>query len=106
MSRIPFGEAVYIETADMILLMSPRSKAIVLPSRCVTDADAGRVRQAAFAAVPPSRQKLYKRFVSAAPRRLEPPDWTRDGDPADSTEWGGKRNIVFMWRIRRRNTAK
>ena len=62
----------------------------MLPSRCVTDADAYRVRQAAFAAVPPSRQKLYKRFVSAAPRRLEPPDWTRDGDPADSTEWGGE----------------
>ena len=89
-SRIPFGEAVYVETADLILLMSPRSKAIVLPSRCVTDADADRVRQAVFAAVPPSRQKLYKRFASVASRRLEPPGWMRDGDSPASSEWGGE----------------
>lgn len=34
---IHFGEnALYLETADMIALLSPASKAIVLPARCLT----------------------------------------------------------------------
>lgn len=95
-SRIPFGEAVYIETADQILLMSPRSKAIVLTSRCVTDGDADRVRQAVFAAVAPMRQRLYKRFASTAPgvcRRLSGRREQRFPTPPNGV---GKRNTVSM----------
>lgn len=74
-TEIPFAACtLYIEAGDMMVFGGAEGRSIVLPSRCLTEADAGIVRQAALTYVPRPRQRLYGRLIPGAVVRLPVPD--------------------------------
>lgn len=67
---IHFGEnALYVETADMIALLSPASKAIVLPARCLTADDAAMVKQRLLPNIAPVHRMVVRQVVPLARQR-------------------------------------
>lgn len=70
--------AGYIETSDMMILLSSSSRAIVLPARCMTGADADMVRRVVLPGIPIVRQRLLDRMVPRASHRMSPPDFSEE----------------------------
>ena len=63
-------QSVYIETADMIVLMAPDKKSIVIPGRCLVPEDADILRRAVMNGMPLNQQRVSRPIVAAAPERL------------------------------------
>ena len=69
---IHFGEnALYLETTDMIALLSPASKAIVLPARCLTADDAAMVKQRLLPNIAAVHRMVVRQVVPLAHERQQ-----------------------------------
>lgn len=69
---IHFGEnALYLETADMIALLSPASKAIVLPARCLTADDAVMAKKRLLPNIAPVHRVIVRQVVPLAHQRIQ-----------------------------------
>ena len=76
------NETVYIESHDMMVLLSKQTPAIVIPARCITQQDAELFRKVIFSAVPPTRQKINARLIPTATQHITPSE-----TEADQTAW-------------------
>jgi hypothetical protein len=56
---------LYIETRDMIIFLSPKQPAIVIPARCIDKVNTQEVRRAVFIGIPPVRQRIEDRIIPA-----------------------------------------
>ncbi len=56
---------LYIETRDMIIFLSPKQPAIVIPARCINKDNTQLVRRAVFIGIPPVRQRIEDRIIPA-----------------------------------------
>ena len=79
-TTIPFSHcAAFIEDAEMMLFWGVCGKSIVIPKRFLTAEDAELTRQAALAAIAPSRCYLFGRVEAQLTERLPLPE---EGVPA------------------------
>lgn len=82
-SAVRFADnAAYMETEDMMVLLASSSRAIVLPARCLTAADAELVRRTVLPAIPPMRQRLVGKLIPKAEHRLPPPAEKKEREQA------------------------
>ena len=75
--------AVYIESKDMMILLAPGSRAIVLPARCMTEKDAELVRRRVTDGVDAVRQRLLHKMTPLAGCRIHVQE---DGFPSLTRE--------------------
>lgn len=61
---------LYIETKDMIIFLSPKQPAVVIPARCIDKDKTQGVRRAVFIGIPPVRQRIEDRIVPAKEPRI------------------------------------
>ncbi len=74
-TEIPLAQCtLYIESPDLMVFGGAEGRSIVLPARCLTEADAALLRQYALSYVPGPRQRLYGRLIPGAAERLPLPD--------------------------------
>ena len=70
---IPFGQCFYLEAEDMFIFRNRHGKSIVIPSRCLTEADAEATRAASLQAVPVNFRRLTARLKAQLTERLPRP---------------------------------
>ena len=85
--------AVYIESKDMMILLAPGSRAIVLPARCMTEEDAELVRRRVTDGVDAIRRQLLHKMTPLAGSRIHAQE---DGFPSLTQEEEGKVIAVFV----------
>ena len=74
------GQAMFIESPDMLILSEPGNRSIVIPARCLTEADSRTIRSLVEAGLGKERCRSYGRLFPRAAarmqRRSEEPDTT------------------------------
>lgn len=70
---IPFGNCFYLEAEDTMIFRNQHGKSIVIPARCLTEADAEATRAAAMNGVPSPNRRLTARLKATRQERLPMP---------------------------------
>lgn len=70
---VRYSEAAFFENESMMVFALRGGRALVLPARCMTEADAEAVRGIVQAHIPVQRQLLRRRMTARAAERIAPP---------------------------------